>query len=329
MDFILPFRIKPFPFTISYDDKMVLIGSCFSEEMGNKMKSLKFNVLQNPTGILYNPASICQALTSTIENRKQTVADIFELNGLWHSWHYHSIFSGIDKNEVLNNINQAQSDAHEFLKKSTYLVITFGSAFRYQLTNKKKTVANCHKAPADWFDKSLMPVDSIINDMKNILSLLEEFNPGLKIIFTVSPVRHVKDGVVENNRSKSRLIESIHSIVETNDHCFYFPSYELVTDVLRDYRFYKNDLVHPNETAIEYVFEKFCDALMNDENKALVKNIRDIINAVNHKPFFKESKPFQIFAKAQIKNIGQVTAQFPFIDLSSEKKYFEKYLLNE
>ncbi|MEO6134557.1 MAG: GSCFA domain-containing protein [Ginsengibacter sp.] len=329
MDFILPFRIKPFPFTISYRDKIILIGSCFSEEIGYKMKSLKFDVLQNPNGILYHPISICQSLSSTIENKKQTEKDIFEFNGLWHSWQHHSIFSGVDKNEVLDTINQAQSTAHNLLKKSTYLVITFGSAFYYQLKNDKRAVANCHKAPADWFEKFLMPVDSIIDDTKNILSLLNEFNPGLKIIFTVSPVRHVKDGVIENNRSKARLIEAIHSIIEATDNCFYFPSYELVTDILRDYRFYKNDLVHPNETAIEYVFEKFCEAAINAEEKEIMTKVQSIIHAVEHKPFSKESAPFQKFAGAQIKIIEHLQDQFPSIDLSSEKKYFEEYLLSE
>lgn len=329
MDFILPFRIKPFPFTISYRDKILLIGSCFSEEIGNKMKSLKFDVLQNPNGILYDPISICQSLSSTIENRKQTEKEIFEFNGLWHSWQHHSIFSGVDKNEVLDTINQSQSAAHEFFKKSTYLIITFGSAFYYQLKNDKRAVANCHKTPSDWFEKSLMTVDLIIHEVKNILSGLEEFNPGLKIIFTVSPVRHVKDGVIENNRSKARLIEAIHSIIEATDNCFYFPSYELVTDILRDYRFYKNDLVHLTDTAIEYVFEKFCDAAFIAEEKEIMTKVQSIINAVNHKPFIKESVPFQKFAVAQIKIIEQLQDQFPSIDLSSEKKYFEAYLLSE
>lgn len=329
MDFILPFKIKPFPFSFSYRDKIVLIGSCFSEEIGNKFKSLKFDALQNPNGILYNPLSICHTLASVIENKKKTEKDIFELNGLWHSWQHHSAFSGVDKIEVLETINQAQSTAHGFLKKSTRLVITLGSAFCYQLKNDKKTVANCHKAPARQFDKILISIDHIIQEIKIILSLLEKFNPDLKIIFTVSPVRHIKDGVVENSRSKARLIEAIHSIVETNQKCFYFPSYELVTDILRDYRFYKNDLVHPNDIAIEYVFEKFCEVAINDDEKEVLDTIRSILKAVDHKPFFRESVAFQKFAGAQIKSIKHIQDLCPSIDLASEKKYFEDYLLIE
>jgi hypothetical protein len=152
----------------------------------------------------------------------------------------------------------------------------------------------------------------------------EKFNPGLKIIFTVSPVKHVRDGVVENNRSKARLMEAVHSICEQKQNTYYFPSYELVNDVLRDYRFYKNDLVHPNETAINFVFEKFCDSYLDNASKITMIELKKIISAVNHKPFLEESEPHQKFISQQLENIETLEKEYPFLNLSKEKKYFTK-----
>src|SRR6185312_9882900 len=223
MEFFLPFNIKDYPFKISYRDKILFIGSCFSEEIGNKLKELKFDILQNPNGILYDPLSISDSLFSYIENKPFDEENLFQFNGLWHSWKHHSIFSGTDKKEVLKKINASQSWTHAFLKEANFLIITLGTAFYYQLKDDNKNVANCHKAPATLFEKKLMPTEEIISEMLSVLTAIEVFNPGLKIIFTVSPVKHVRDGVVENNRSKARLIEAAHSICEQKQNAFYFP----------------------------------------------------------------------------------------------------------
>ncbi len=323
MEFFLPFKIQDYPFKISYSDKILFIGSCFSEEIGNKLKELKFRILQNPNGILYDPSSICDSLFSYIDNKPFDEKNIFERNGLWHSWNHHSEFSGITKNEVLEKINQSAVTAHTFLKEAKYLVITLGTAFNYQLKANKENVANCHKVPADHFEKKLIPTDEIIAEMLRALNAIEKFNPTLRTIFTVSPVKHVKDGVVENNRSKARLIEAIQSIVEQKQNSFYFPSYELVTDILRDYRFYKKDLVHPNETAINFVFEKFIGHFIDQPSKELMEKIKKVISAINHKPFFKESISHKKFISAQLEIIAEIEATQSFIDLSEEKIYFK------
>jgi Txe/YoeB family toxin of Txe-Axe toxin-antitoxin module len=263
--------------------------------------------------------SISDSLFSYIENKPFDEENLFELNGLWHSWKHHSSFSAPDKNSVLENINASQSAAHAFLKEAKVLIITLGSAFSYQIKESKKHVANCHKATAAIFQKRLLAIDEIASEFLSVLAALKNFNSDLKIIFTVSPVKHVRDGVVENNRSKARLIEVSHSVCEQKHDAFYFPSYELVTDVLRDYRFYKNDLVHPNETAINFVFERFCDSLLNDEEKKISKKIEDILKAVNHKPFAKESKAHQKFITMQLKKIYEIEEEHPFLDLSKEK----------
>lgn len=324
MNFFLPFQIQSFPFKISYGDKILLIGSCFSEEIGNKMIDLKFDVLQNPNGILYDPQSISDAIFSYIQNKIYKEEDLLQLNNLWHSWIHHSVFSGVNKNEVLQKINVSQSCAHDFLEKAKFLIITLGTAFHYRLKNSNENVANCHKAPADFFIKKLLSIEEIKTALLNAITALEIFNPGLKIIFTVSPVKHVRDGIVENNHSKARLIEVSHSVCEQKQNAFYFPSYELVTEVLRDYRFYKNDLVHPNETAINFVFEKFCDSLLDDSSKKIMKEIKNILSAINHKPFFKESLEHQKFVAAQLKNINKIESEYPFINFANEKDYFSK-----
>jgi len=319
MEFFLPFKSPDYPFIISYHDKILFIGSCFSEEIGNKMANLKFDVLQNPNGILYNPVNIADALSSYIENKPFDNENLLELNGLWHSWKHHSVFSGINKNEVLQKIVSSQLCAHDFLKKANVLIITLGTAFSYQLKTNKESVVNCHKAPAGIFEKKLLTIDEIVSKMLRILNAIEEFNPVLKIIFNISPVKHVKDGVIENNRSKARLIEAVYSIIEEKRNTFYFPSYELVNDVLRDYRFYKNDLVHPNENAIDFVFEKFSISFFDNTTKEIRKEIEKILSAVNHKPFLKESDAYQKFIASQLLKINKIELEYPFINLSEEK----------
>jgi hypothetical protein len=326
MEFILPFQSPSFPFHISFKDKILLMGSCFSEEMGNKLKALKFCIIQNPNGILYDPLSISDALFSYIENKAFEEKNLFQLNGLWHSWQHHSLFSAVNKESVLHKINESQSCAHVFLKKATCLFITFGTAFNYLLKSNSQNVANCHKAPGNSFIKNLLPVEEISADLQSVITALERFNPQLKIIFTVSPVKHIKDGIIENSRSKARLIEAAHAIAEEKKNAFYFPSYEIVTDVLRDYRFFKKDLVHPNEMATDFVFEKFSESFFDHETKSIINEIEKVTAAANHKPFEKESEKHQKFLFAQIENIDRLQQKFPFVNLSKERQHFQSQL---
>ena len=326
MELILPFQSPSFPFNISFKDRILLMGSCFSEEISNKLQALKFNVIQNPNGILYDPLSISDALFSYIENKPFEEKNLFQLNGLWYSWQHHSVFSGINKESVLQKINDSRLGAHVFLKNATYLFITFGTAFNYLLKNNLQNVANCHKAPGNSFIKNLLPVEEIRADLQSVITALEIFNPQLRIIFTVSPVKHIKDGIIENSRSKARLIEAAHAIAEEKQNAFYFPSYEIVTDILRDYRFFKKDLVHPNEMATDFVFEKFSESFFDRETKNIINEIEKVTAAANHKPFEKESEKHQKFLLAQIKNIDRLRRQFPFVNLSNERQYFQSQL---
>jgi GSCFA family len=322
MELLLPFQVTPSPIKISYADKIIFIGSCFTEEIGRQMLNLKFDVLQNPNGILYDPVSISSALVSYVDNKKFTENGLCMLDEMWHSWQHHSVFSGMDKETVLRNINNSQDAAHRFLKTSSWLIITLGTSYNYRLKKAGEPVANCHKAPQDFFEKKLLPVEDIIYNLSAAVLKLQAFNPQLKTIFTISPVRHVRDGVIENNRSKARLIEAVHSVREKMQNVFYFPAYELIIDVLRDYRFYKKDLVHPSDTAIEYVFESFCNTFIDEAGKKLLEEIKMIIAAMNHKPFQSESVAHKKFREAQLEKIKKITARFPSMDFSNEEKYF-------
>lgn len=324
MNFLTNIDIKPLPAPITYHHKIMLVGSCFTEHIGNNLHELKFQTLQNPNGILFEPMSVCSSLISYIQCKQYSEQDLFQYNELWQSWNHHSRFSNPDKEACLTQINQSQQKAHEFLKNAEWIIITLGSSFVYKLKETGQFVANCHKAPAQWFDKYLIPIDEQIATLDNTLHQLFHFNPKLKIIFTISPVRHLRDGVVENNRSKARLLETVHHLVNKFDRLFYFPAYELVIDVLRDYRFYDIDLVHPNYAATQFVMEKFSDYAFQDSTVQLSKEIKQIVTAKNHKAFHPGSNQHQQFLKQQLDKALVLADANPELDFKPELSYFEE-----
>ncbi len=334
MDFMVNIDIKKLPHTVSYGDKILLTGSCFTEHIGNALEELKFSVLQNPNGILFDPASVCKSLISYIENKQYSEADLFQLNEVWHSWQHHSRFSNIDRSEAVRIINESQQRAHQFLKEAAWIIITLGSSFSYRLTELSgfpKTppaeglgaaVSNCHRAPAQWFNKHLLGIDETISMLDNCYHRLLQFNPKLKIIFTVSPVRHIRDGVVENNRSKARLIEAVHHMVNKFDSLYYFPAYELVIDVLRDYRFYDIDLAHPNYMATSFVLEKFTENCIDERSQQLIEEVRKIVTARKHKAFQPSTEAHRQFLKTHAEKARELMKQYSFLDLQEELQYF-------
>lgn len=329
MDFMAPINIAKLPQPIAYGNKILLIGSCFTEHIGNALAGYKFEVLQNPHGILFEPASVRHSLISYVENRRYTETDLFYLNELWNSWHHHSRFSGMDKEAVLQNINAAVEQAHHFLKDTDWVIITLGSAFSYILSSNNLQnerhdlhVANCHRAPGQWFYKKLLGIEEIIAAMDNTYHRLRAFNPKVNILFTVSPVRHLRDGVIDNNRSKARLIEVVHHLVDKFPGVYYFPAYELVIDVLRDYRFYDVDMAHPNYPATEFVLEKFTEACIDGNSQQLMKAVKQIAIARKHKAFQPQTHAHQQFLKAHYEKAKALAAQYPFLDFDEEMQYF-------
>lgn len=322
MDFILPFKGATSPNKIFYEQYLMFIGSCFTEEMGERLKSVKFNVLQNPNGILYDPLSIASALHSYLESAQITEDEIFEYNDLFHSWNHHSAFSGAEPESVVAKINHSLAQAHDSLLRTNWLFITFGTAYYYKLKANQQSVANCHKLPSDTFEKYLVEIGEAFEAIQDAVRNIHNVNAACRIVLTVSPVRHVKDGVIENSRSKARLIEICHLLATSDERINYFPSYELVIDVLRDYRFFKKDLVHVNESGVDFIFNKFCNAYFDPETLKLMKQVEAIKLAMEHEPFYPESQAHKHFLRHQLQQIKNLMATNPSFDFSQEIKYF-------
>lgn len=324
MEFQVPISIPPLPAPIRYGDKILLTGSCFTEHIGNALAEWKFDVLQNPNGILFDPASVASSLTSYIQPKQYEAADLFYANEVWQSWQHHSIFSHVDPAACLAGINVSQQRAHTFLKQADWLIITLGSAFSYRLADNGVAVANCHRAPTQTFHKHLMTIEEINSAWDSCLYQLSYFNPGLKVLFTISPVRHIRDGVVENNRSKARLIEAVHHLVNKFDRIWYFPAYELVIDVLRDYRFYDIDMVHPNYPATQFVLEKFVQQCIDADAQTLLEEVKRIVTARKHKPFQPTTQAHQRFLQEHYRRAAALMEKYPFLDWKEELDHFSK-----
>ncbi|NNV54215.1 GSCFA domain-containing protein [Limnovirga soli] len=322
MQFFAPITIKPLDQPITYKDNLLLTGSCFTEHIGNHLMDVKFNVLQNPNGILFDTPSVCRSILSYIENRQYTADDLFYHNESWHCWQYHSRFSHPDQATCLAMINASQQQAHAFLQKADWLIITLGSSFSYKLAQDLMPVSNCHKVPATQFIKHLNSIEETVTALDTTIHQLFHFNKKIKIIFTISPVRHLRDGVIDNNRSKARLIEAVHHLVNKFSRLYYFPAYELVVDVLRDYRFYDIDLAHPNYAATQFVLEKFAECCFNNATITQMEEIRKIAMAMQHKPFNPASQQHKQFLKTQLQRTQLLQEQNPWLDFTKELNYF-------
>ncbi len=321
MDFRLELDVKPFAEKVNLRDSLLLIGSCFTEHIGEKLKHYKFSVMENPHGILFNPVSITQSVTSYISNKQYHAGNLFFYNELWTSWEHHSRFSHPNQDETLKMISKSQQQAHEFLKKANWIMFTLGSAFVYQLDNGE-VVANCHKVPNDKFHKRLLQVEEVLSGLDNMIHRLFLFNSNLRIIFTISPVRHLRDGFVDNNRSKAVLIQAVHHLVNKFPKLYYFPAYELVIDDLRDYRFYADDMVHPNYITTGYVWEKFTDSFIDEQSQEIMKEINKLSAAKQHKAFQPTSMKHKKFLQTNFEKTALLQKAYPFLDLSEEIKYF-------
>ena len=314
-----PLQINP---RIKITDHIMLMGSCFTEHMNSKLNQVKFNTLQNPNGILFNPISIAKALNYYIDSSYIDESSLFELNTLWNHWDFHTSLSQPNALDALGKINDQIKTGHHFLKDTNWLIITFGSAFVYQLKNGD-IVANCHKAPADLFTKKMLSIDEVVNAYSTLISRIRVFNPWIKIMFTVSPVRHLKEGFVENNRSKSVLLLSIEKIISQLLDCFYFPSYELVIDDLRDYRFYAEDMVHPNYLATNYVWEKFSTSCIDGKSREIFKEIEQINNALKHRPMHPNSLEHKKFRQKTFTTIKILSDRLPELNWDEELLFFK------
>ncbi|MHA7941899.1 GSCFA domain-containing protein [Formosa sp. 3Alg 14/1] len=300
---------------IDYQSKVLLLGSCFVENIGNKFDYFKFQNLQNPFGVLFQPKATEQLLHHAVNNKVYTEADLFYQNEIWQTYDAHSKLSQLDKAAVLKGLNTAVLNTKQFLETASHIVITLGTAWVYRHIASNTVVANCHKVPQKAFKKELLRSAEMEESLQTILDIIAEVNPEAHVIFTVSPIRHTKDGFVENTRSKSHLISAIHQVLETNksQQIHYFPSYEIMMDELRDYRFYTSDLIHPNQVAIDYIWDKFKATWLAPTTTVLMKDVQTIQTGLQHKPFNETSEQHQKFLNNLNKKITAIQKELPWV----------------
>lgn len=306
----LDFSPPPSKHAIDLSHKIYLMGSCFSDQIGAKLHENKFSVLSNPFGTIYNPISIFKLLIGDLDQENTT-----ESQEIFYHWDTHGDIFGINENEVKDHLREKQKLSSQAIKDSDFLFITLGTAWVYTLNASQEIVANCHKQPSTHFHKRLLSTNEIVEDFKKLHKHLTNVNPDINIVFTVSPVRHVKDGLVENNRSKSILIESVHQLCETHENVSYFPSYEIMIDELRDYRFYKADLIHPSDEAVNYIWECFTITFFSAESLDFLTTWGKLKNAINHRPLHPSSTTHQKFLKQTLEKLEELNDS---VDLSAE-----------
>lgn len=299
---------------IDYNSKLLLIGSCFSENIGHQLSYAKFQTTINPFGILFHPKAIENLITDVINEKEFTEEDLFFHNERWHSFNTHSSLSNNNKETLISDLNTIVRETNQQLKEATHIIITLGTSWVYRHISSDKIVANCHKIPQKSFSKELLSVVEISENLEAITSLLKSINTNISVIFTVSPVRHTKDGFIENMRSKSHLISGIHQLLDCDlNNTYYFPSYEIMMDELRDYRFYKEDMLHPNQTAINYIWEKFNSIWISEKAQKIMQEVEEIQKGFAHKPFNPTSEAHQKFLKKLAQKKETLLQAFPFL----------------
>lgn len=309
--------------SIHYNSQLFSIGSCFAENMGLRMQKGKFNFLSNPSGILFNPPSIAHNLQYYLHPEHfDAESQLFEHDGLWHSWAHHGSFSQPSKSQLLEQIASVNKQAHAHLAKADFLLITWGSAFVFELKENRQAVANCHKVPNSNFEKRLLSVQEISTSYHNLFEELIAVNPKLRIVMSVSPVKYTKDGLHENNLSKATLHLAIQALQDRFPMVHYFPAFELVQDELRDYRFYAEDMAHPSEQAIQYVWEKFVMHCIHKDAQKLLASIESIHQAMAHRILHPDTPAHAQFKAAQLVKIKRLLEANPQLSFKEELAYF-------
>jgi hypothetical protein len=298
---------------IDYNSKIVSLGSCFAVNMAEKLDYFKFQNTCNPFGILFHPLAIEKLIGFAVSGKQFTAEDLFFHNERWHSFDVHSDWSNSNKEELIANLNAIVQATHQRISEATHIIITYGTSWVYRNLASNSIVANCHKVPQKQFGKEILSIETIENSIQNTIDLIQKVNSKANIMFTVSPVRHLKDGFVENQLSKAHLITALHSSSFQLPTSSYFPSYEIMMDELRDYRFYAEDMIHPNQVAIDYIWERFSETSISEENHSIMKEVDTIQKGLQHRPFNPNSESHQQFLSKLQDKIAKLQTQFPEI----------------
>ena len=328
---MIEFRTKlpkvEFPFHISHQHSLLCMGSCFAENIARELEAFQFNCLANPFGILYNPISVSNGLELLMGSSQFSANDLFLHQGLWHSFQHHGRFSGPDRETVLNQLNKQLLSGQSHIQKTNRLLLTLGTAYTFRLKDSKQVVANCHKRPADEFDRELLSVELSVLALSEILKKLKFQHPEIEVVLTVSPIRHLRDGLIQNQRSKATLLLTAAALEQQFPFVHYYPAYEMVIDDLRDYRFYEKDMAHPNQLAVDYIWNHFQSTFFEANTQQIVKEVAKVIQAAQHRPFHPHIKEHQDFVHKQLARIAALKKQYSFLDLSKEVAAFEAQLV--
>lgn len=311
-----PIPFKKSDSLIDYDSKIISLGSCFAANMGDKFQYFKLQNVTNPFGIIFNPVSIEKIVNRVVNNTQFTAEDVFFHNEQWHCFEVHSEMSSSNKEELIQNLNQILHTTKKHLQEATHFIITYGTAWIYKNIERNCIVANCHKVPQKQFAKELLSVETIQNSIQNTIELIQTVNPDINFIFTISPVRHIKDGFIENQVSKAHIITALYDTVNTENYkrnTEYFPSYEIMMDELRDYRFYADDMIHPSPIAIDYIWERLKKTIFSETIFSTMDTVENIQKSIQHRPFNKLSESHQRFEANLKEKITKLVAQYSFM----------------
>ena len=312
MEFRTSIKVNKIEEPIKHSDELMLIGSCFSDNVGARFADAMMNVMVNPLGTVYNPLSIASAVSRIVECHKVQAEELFEANGVWNSFDFHSRFSQADAAITLGGMNAAIEAAHEHLKHCKWLFVTLGTAIIY--SRGEVVVANCHKLPAAQFRRRMLGVSEVEDALKGIISQLKTFNSELKVVFTVSPIRHIADGLEQNSLSKSTLRVAVGDVVaQSGSDCRYFPSFEIVNDDLRDYRFYAADMVHPGEVAVEYIWEVLREAYFDEQSQRVIERCERMTKRLRHRPMSANPEVVAQFRADTEAALSRLLAEYPYI----------------
>ena len=314
---------------INHHHSLIFFGSCFADEVGNMFGASKFNVLQNPFGVLYNPLSIANAIERSLDALPYSDKELIKVGNLYHSFAHHSLYSHTDKELMLRNINNELSKCSCKLKNADYLFITFGTAWVYELKESGEVVANCHKLPASTFNRRRASIAELVQRSAEVIEKLLSVNPDINIVLTVSPIRHLKDGIHENSLSKSTLLlmcEELQGMFSKN--ITYLPTYEILLDELRDYRFYADDMAHPSKKAVEYVWERIREEVLSSESETIIKEWGKIRQGINHRLMSADTEGYKLFLNSLLNSANAFANKYKYINVEQEIAEIEEKFNN-
>ena len=320
MQFSTPTDIQPLSRRIGHDARLLVMGSCFAEHMGTRLQQIKWRAVVNPFGVLYNPLSIAEALGRLIDAHRYGEDELAEFpDGGWNTWLHHSRYSHPDRREALDAINNSMEAAAEMLAQADWLVLTLGTAWVYRLKEDGRVVGNCHKVPEREFVRQRLSVDEIVETFVALLDRLWSVNPGARVLLTVSPVRHLKDGLHGNQLSKATLLLAVDELCRRMpERCVYFPAYEVLMDELRDYRFYAEDMAHPSKQAVDYVWERFVEHCTDEAAHAFMSEWSKVCRALEHRPFKPDSEQYRAFVRQNMLKIAELKEKYPYLEVQNE-----------